>query len=108
MKPRAERIGMTAEGPCLQGIVCHACGARSFPPAKWCRSCHSDDIEVIALARKGRVEAAAAYGGTAFGEVRLADGLLVAGRLEPPGAVKVGTAVRFAPDNDIVRFEIDD
>ncbi len=108
MKPRAERIGMTADGPCLQGIQCRACGARSFPPSKWCRNCHSDDVDVIGLARTGRVEAVAAYSGTAFGEVRLADGLLVAGRLEPADRVKVGTAVRFDPDNDIVRFRIDD
>jgi uncharacterized OB-fold protein len=108
MTPRAERIGMTADGPCLQGIACRACGARSFPPAKWCRSCHSDDIEVIALARRGRVEAVAAYDGTAFGEVRLADGLMVAGRLDPANKVKVGTPVRFDPDDDIVRFSIDD
>ena len=108
MNPRAERIGNSAHGPCLQGIRCSSCGVRSFPPAKWCRTCHSSSIEVIALAATGRVEAVAAYEGVAFGEVRLADGLLVAGRLEPAGRVKVGSPVRFAPDNDIVRFRIDD
>ena len=108
MKPRAERMAKTTGGTVLQGIKCRACSARSFPPARFCRSCHSADIEVIALADKGRIEAVAAYEGTAFGEVRLADGLLVAGRIEPAAGIKVGRAVRFAPMDDLVRFEIYD
>ncbi len=108
MKPRAERMAATAKGPVLQGIKCTKCQARSFPPARFCRSCHSEEIETIALATSGRVEAAGAYDGTAFGEIRLADGLLVAGRIEPAADAKVGRQVIFAPKDDLVRFEIVD
>ncbi len=108
MTPRAERMVLTATGPVLQGIQCRACKARSFPPARFCRSCHGEDIQVIALATAGRIEAAAGYEGSAFGEIRLSDGMLVAGRLEPAEKAKVGRTVRFAPKDDLVRFEITD
>ncbi len=108
MKPRAERMVNTARGPVLQGITCRGCGARSFPPARFCRSCHSEDIDVIALAPTGRIEAVGAFDKTAFGEIRLSDGMLVAGGIEPVAAAKVGRSVKFAPKDDIVRFEIVD
>lgn len=106
MTPRAERIAVTADGPVLQGIRCRHCQARSFPPARFCRSCHSQDIVVVALASAGRIEAAGVLDGTAFGEVRLKDGMLVAGRIEPAAKAKVGAKVQFAPKDDLVRFEI--
>ena len=108
MKPRAERMAQTAEGPVLQGIACRACKARGFPPARFCRSCHSQDIDTVALARSGRIEAAGCYEGTAFGEIRLGDGMLVAGRIEPADKARVGRSVTFVPKDDLVRFEIND
>jgi uncharacterized OB-fold protein len=108
MNPRAERIASTPSGPRLQGIKCRECGARSFPPARWCRSCHSDAIDVVELAATGRIEACSGYSGVAFGEVRLDDGLLVAGRLEPFEQARVGAKVRFHPDDDIIRFTVHD
>lgn len=108
MAPRAERMVQTARGPVLQGIQCRACKARSFPPARFCRSCHSEDIDVIALAPTGRIEAVGAFDKTAFGEIRLTDGLLVAGGIEPVAEAKVGRTVKFAPKDDVVRFEITD
>ena len=108
MKPRAERMVETARGPVLQGIRCRHCEARSFPPARFCRSCHSEDIDVIALSPTGRIEAVGAFDTTAFGEIRLSDGMLVAGGIEPVAKAKVGRAVKFAPRDDIVRFEITD
>ena len=108
MTPRAERIAVTADGPVLQGIRCRNCTARSFPPARFCRSCHSESIEVAALAGSGRIEAVGVLDGTAFGEVRLEDGMLVAGRIEPASRATVGRRVRFAPKDEIVRFEIAD
>lgn len=104
MKPRAERMVETAKGPVLQGIQCRKCKARSFPPARFCRSCHSDDIDVIALASTGRIEAVGSYDKTAFAEIRLADGLLVAGGIEPLEKAEVGLPVRFAPKGDLVHF----
>lgn len=108
MTPRAERMRTTADGHVLQGIRCRACKARSFPPARFCRTCHGTDIEVVALATTGRIEAVSAYHGVAFGEVRLGDGMLVAGRIAPAAEARVGRTVRFAPDGELVRFEIAD
>jgi len=108
MGPRAERIAETRDGPVLQGISCSACGARSFPPARWCRNCHSADIAVIPLATKGRIETAAGYEDSAFGEIRLSDGMLVAGRIEPASKAAVGKSVIFSPAGEIVRFQVDD
>ena len=108
MNPRAERMVNTDLGPRLQGIKCRHCAARSFPPSRFCRSCHSQDIDVIALAPTGRIEAVGAFDAFAFGEIRLSDGMLVAGGIEPVAKAKVGHAVKFAPREDIVRFEIVD
>ena len=108
MKPRAERMVATIRGAVLQGIQCRACKARSFPPARFCRSCHAEDLDVIALSTTGCIEAAATYEGTAFGEIRLSDGMLVAGGIDPPGKAKVGRHVKFAPKDDLIRFEITD
>jgi uncharacterized OB-fold protein len=106
MKLRAERMVETARGPVLQGIQCRACKVRSFPPARFCRSCHSEDIDVIALAPTGRIEAVGAFDKSAFGEIRLTDGMLVAGGIEPVAEARVGRTVKFAPRDDLVRFEI--
>lgn len=108
MTPRAQRIVQTAHGPVLQGIQCRHCQARSFPPARFCRSCHSEEIDVIVLAPTGRIEAVGTFDKSAFGEIRLADGLLVAGGIEPVSQAKVGRNVQFAPKDDIIRFEVVD
>ena len=108
MKPRAERMVETAKGPVLQGIQCRTCKARSFPPARFCRSCHSEDIDVIALAPTGRIEAVGSFDKAAFGEVRLADGLLVAGGIDPIDKARVGKSVKFAPKDDLVHFVVTD
>lgn len=106
MSPRAERMAESEAGPVLQGIRCRDCAARSFPPARFCRSCHSTAIDVVPLAQSGRIEAIGKFDNTAFGEIRLTDGLLVAGRIDPAIDASIGRHVRFAPQGDIVRFEV--
>lgn len=39
----------------LEGIRCKSCGEVSFPPRSSCPKCHSKDVEVVQLPRKGKV-----------------------------------------------------
>lgn len=88
----------------MRAVRCAACGAGSFPPGDWCRVCSSPDVSSWLLASEGRIEACAVFDGNAFAEIRLDDGMLVGGRIEPAERASVGARVRFAPRDGIVEF----
>jgi uncharacterized OB-fold protein len=37
------------------GLKCNQCGAYTIPPQKVCSECHSEDMKVVELSRKGKV-----------------------------------------------------
>lgn len=39
----------------LLGLKCNQCGVYTVPPQKVCSECHSEDMEVVELSRKGEV-----------------------------------------------------
>ncbi len=93
--------------PCLVGTRCSACGATYFPTSPYCRGCGSDDVAERSLAATGVVQTWTRVGEVAVADVRLDDGVLVFGRVEPAGKIEVAARVRFAPAEEIVRFELD-
>lgn len=64
------------------GLTCKQCGAYTVPPQKVCSGCHSEDMEMVELSRKGVVKSftviyTAAEGFTApyiVGLIELAEG----------------------------------
>lgn len=93
--------------PRLMGTQCSPCGATYFPTSPCCRGCGSDDVAERPLAATGAIQTWTRVGEVAVADVRLDDGVLVFGRIEPASMVEVAARVRFAPDQEIVRFELD-
>ena len=88
-----------------RGMICDACATRSFPVATHCRRCGATRVRAIALSRTGKIETWTAGDGAAFGDVRLDDGMLTFGRLEPAHDLAVGLQVSFAP-TEVMRFVV--
>ena len=95
------------DGAVLCATRCWDCTATFFPRSSFCRSCGSRNVASSPLARTGCIETFTRLNGVAVGDVRLDDGVLVFGRIEPSELASVGIAVRFSPSDEIVRFEID-
>ncbi|MGC8632565.1 MAG: Zn-ribbon domain-containing OB-fold protein [Thermoprotei archaeon] len=75
----------------LQGIRCKSCGSVSYPPRSSCPTCHSRQVELVALPRKGKVvtfstlysapEGFELYTPYAVAEVELENGVKVLGQI---------------------------
>lgn len=89
----------------MNGIRCAACAATFFPAADRCPRCATRGVETVALAPTGVVTARTGGDGWSIGEVTLDDGVLVLARLAGEEPFAVGDRVRYAPEDDIVRFE---
>ncbi|MFN3591834.1 MAG: Zn-ribbon domain-containing OB-fold protein, partial [Thermaurantiacus sp.] len=89
-------------GPVPLGVRCGACGAVNFPRSRRCRCCGSPDVETVHLATTGRIVAmtrirqSAEVPVIAVADVRLSDGTLMFGRIEPADDCHIGAQVRFA------------
>jgi len=51
----ADKYSDALRGGRFMGLKCHQCGAYTVPPQKVCSACHSEDMEVVELSRKGEV-----------------------------------------------------
>ncbi len=94
-------------GTRLLATRCKQCQATFFPSSPFCRACGGDDVEAHGLAAGGVIETYTRVNDVAVADVRLDDGVLVFGRVEPTDLADIGVRVTFAPQDEIVRFEID-
>lgn len=92
----------------LQGMRCRDCGATAFPASPGCIVCGSLSQMSVALSDQGHIESRTCVGERQICEIRLCDGPRLIAWVDHPGPVTVGTAVRFAPADDALRFVPDE
>ena len=94
----------TEAGPQLMATRCRHCQRKSFPATSRCRNCGTADVEQIFLPLEGVIETFSTAEGIAVGEIRLDDGTIVFGGIDPAQSLRVGQPVRFEPLGHVVRF----